>query len=102
MIPLTINPDCAEELRSHGNVCAKKLKNYTQEELVELAILAITSNSSGLLKCFMPPLLPLKDLQSAKVDFEQERLNPLIATTTTKTIKKLTTASDNDAKTIKE
>lgn len=93
MEPLIINPAFSKQLMSHGNVCAKRLKDHTQEELIELAILAVTSNNPGLLQCFNT-LPSYEALKSAKVDTERTVIADAIPKVEPTTVKKAIPKAD--------
>lgn len=57
----------------HGNI-SKKLKDYTQEELLELAILALSSNNPILLRCFVGKLPTIEELRLNKAEVEEETI----------------------------
>ena len=70
MITLSIDTAYNEQAMSHGDVCNKKLKLYSQEELLELALLARKANNPALIRCFKN-LPSLADLTDEKLENEQ-------------------------------
>lgn len=53
MLKIQINSEFKDRIVSHGKVCAKPVGDHTQAELLELGIIARSSNNRLLLECFV-------------------------------------------------
>lgn len=74
-LTLTIDQKFADQVMSHGNVCAKKLADHTQAELLQLAIIARGSNNPTLVRCFTE-LPALSELTETKVEAQMAQISP--------------------------
>ncbi len=70
MEKLIINEEYRDQQMGHGTI-SKKLKDYTQEELVELAIQASLSGNQILIRCFKGSIPNIDELRISKVDNEE-------------------------------
>ena len=53
MPDIKINPEFKDRRVSHNKVCAKTIADHSQAELVQLGIIARSSNNPLLLECFI-------------------------------------------------